>query len=118
MIVNLVADLTVEQLREEVEFWRANSAAFLWSMKIGVEAARVRGQHDFATIIEVNYMMPHATALELALGGEYHETCEACTKPLLRGQLVFQNTDGGELHAACLGGQPTLRGEDDKAEAA
>jgi hypothetical protein len=96
-------DAETHRLCEEVAFWRKNSAATIEMLLASIEASAMRGEIARATDLEVNILRPQVAALTEALAGDFHQRCEACGDPLLNGQPVFSDINGGEFHAACVG---------------
>lgn len=99
-----VSELTEDQLRVEVAFWRANAAATLNALMAHADRIAREGGEDGARYVRVNMIMPQRAALEEALSGEdLHEShCgEGCGKPILDGEYVVYFEDVGELHANC-----------------
>lgn len=106
----------IEQLREEIAFWRRDAAARLWgymASAIGFEKDADKRTADLRT----NYIMPTLAALRDADAKEWHRRCSICGEFIeptaeLRGIAVDEDTTE-TVHAAC--GDPdseTYRHED------
>lgn len=93
-----VEDLSLEDLREEVWFWRTDAAAGLASM-IAERQARPPSE---AEAEESEGLLAYAAeALHDALRGRYHERCFACGFSIQPGDAVISDVNEGEMHASC-----------------
>lgn len=97
-----VESLTLEQLRDEVTYWRQDAAARLLMALALAKAAEIKGEEDRCAQITVSTIFPTRAALSNALNGEvYWPVCEGCSSPVHPGDAVYAYEDGGEGHCDC-----------------
>lgn len=103
-------EMTIEDLRKEVAFWRQNSAATLFGLTCSAKVRLARNDPSAVDLI-VNSLRPQMVALSEALAGDLDSLhCEACSLAIEDGQRVFSDAEGGYLHADCLGEPTTTEG--------
>ncbi len=99
-------DMSLQQLRDEVAYWRAEARASLHFALTDARMAADKGDHERAEDIIRDRLRQSAGSLESALNGEIHMLCEACGKPLRDGQLTIASDDTNDVHAECMGATP------------
>ena len=99
-----IETMTVEELREEVNFWRQNAACWLSSAlfataegAMGLKAWRYN-RSPGRQVRELSSVLGEALTGEGMFPG-----CEGCGKPVKPGELVVSFEDVGEMHARCAG---------------
>lgn len=96
-----MTEQTIEELREEVEYWRRDAVARAWSAAVMVEAAMEKGDDQEAAIYRVGQLSAALNAIRDAEAKQWHSTCEGCGKALRTGQLVHPYEDGVTVHVNC-----------------
>lgn len=103
--------MTEQELRDEVWFWRGNTAASLF-FAVGAlkDKDRRTGLRDRRREVEAL-----TDLLTSALSGEALETCFACGLPIREGEAVICDVEQGEMHAECpVDGRPRTLKPGDK----
>lgn len=98
MSANTVDQLTIEQLRDEVWFWRTDAAARLYFRMDDVKQTRAT---THAGREARRHLAGDAETLSDALTGRYHPECFACALPIFPGHAVISDVNEGEMHAEC-----------------
>lgn len=95
----------IEQLREEVAFWRRDAAARLWGYMASAKASAEVYDDIRAADLRANHIMPTLAALRDADGKEWHSRCMICgefIKPTDDLRAVAVDDDDTEsVHARC-----------------
>lgn len=100
--------MTIEQLRDEVTYWRENLACLTKAALRDYDVALKAGD-DAATYALCGFqglLSERSGLLNAALNGSYFQTCEACSADIRPGQYVVYYQDVGEVHADCAGAVP------------
>lgn len=91
--------MSLEQLRDEVWYWRTDAAAQLGTLMLvvggGCKDLRGTPRKRAAYLVDL---------LGSAVAGEVHEICFVCAEPLRPGEAAINDVEMGDMHAAC----PTL----------
>lgn len=90
----------LEQLLEEVAYWRRETYARAWFAAVHVKAAREKGDMKLLAEIKVGQLDPALNAIRDADAKQWHTFCEGCGKPLLNGQLYHPYEDAS-VHVNC-----------------
>jgi hypothetical protein len=91
----------VDDLREEVAFWRRSVVATIWASGCEMKAARERGDLDAANYVKVNRIWPLRASLRDADAKAWHATCVGCGGSLRNGQIVLCYDEGERCHFSC-----------------
>lgn len=94
--------MTVEQLREEAWFWRANAAASLFFALVDLRHHGAGGTFRSRRAL-TRRIRELVELLDNALTGDLHQTCGICGEPLRPGQAALSDLDMGDVHAHCSG---------------
>lgn len=96
--------MSLEDLRDEVWFWRTEAAASLHERRIQLRLARERGGRGVGLLKrEIERLRALLTS---ALAGELHEGCPACGEPIRPGDACLSDVEMGQMHAMCpIGGR-------------
>lgn len=95
---NTAAD--IQDLREEVAYWRADLAARLWSLRALYTTARARGKSGRAIDLG-NLIRAALHSFRDAEASEWHDRCEICGEFILPGEAQASD-DEISGHARCL----------------
>lgn len=90
--------LTVEELRDEVWYWRTDAAARLFFL---MDAVKVTSPRANAGREARRHLAGLIETLSEALRGEYHPACFCCAEPIRPGDAVISDVTEGEMHAEC-----------------
>lgn len=101
-----VGDLTRDQLRDEVSYWRQNAAAQVQMALAELNQQPTPEQPPWRYSVE-RRLREQVANLGCALRGDLFESCGACPEPIRPGDPVVQYEDVGEVHARCAGASPS-----------
>lgn len=91
--------MSVEDLRDEVWFWRDNAAATLVQEIVKLRMLEEGGRRG--VVRKRRSIQSVADLLEAALFGDVNATCFACGLPIRAGDACISDVEGGEMHAEC-----------------
>lgn len=107
-----IDDLSLEQLRDEVWFWRTDAAARLFFRMGEVRDTKVTTKAGWEARRRLSGLIE---SLSDALAGKYHPECFACLQPIRPGDAVITDVTEGGMHAECpVDGQPSTAKPGDK----
>jgi hypothetical protein len=92
-----MTDSEINDLREEVAYWRRDAVARAWSAAVECSNAGPTERSK----IKVGRLDPALHAIRDADAKQWHMACEACGKALRTGQLVHYYEDAGSIHVDC-----------------
>lgn len=91
----------VQRLRDEIDYWRAETAARVLGALAEYEHHQKEGRPQEAVAVKVALIDPALAALRDADARRFHETCVGCEQPMRHGQWAIHYEEGEVCHFDC-----------------